>query len=234
MLRVAVTRPQEQLADLTARAASRGIEIVPLPLIAVQPAPFVWPDGLDLRRVDWIFFTSASGVSLFFLRLKALSLTLSPYTRFGAVGERTAVLVERFGGAKPFVPSAAYGQKLFEEYAAQFGRAGQTVVYARAASVNYDPAPLLSRNGIAYFPIVVYETTPLKADPTAISALGESDYILFTAPSAVDAYQSSFGLPAARSIAIGQTTAAQMTRHGWSPVEILPTPNLNHILELNR
>ncbi|MBI5265618.1 MAG: uroporphyrinogen-III synthase [candidate division Zixibacteria bacterium] len=231
MLRIAVTRPKEQLADLTSRAAGRGIEIVPLPLISVQPVPFAWPNEFDIRSVDWVFFTSAQGASLFFVRIKALGLAFPPHTRFGAVGEKTAALLEKFVGVRPFVPSSSYGQNLFEEFAAQFGQAGQTVVYARAANVNYDPADLFSRNGIKYFPIITYETMIQKTDSSAISALGESDYILFTAPSAVDAYQSSFGLPTARSVAIGQTTAAQMSRYGWERVRVLPSPNLDLILE---
>ena len=234
MLRVAVTRPLEQLADLSTRAASCGIEILPFPLTQVRAIPFSWPDGLAMAQVDWLFFTSSQGVTAFFSGLRTLNLKLTSRTRTGAVGDKTATVLSKLSHTDPFIPSEAYGHNLFEEFAARSDCTGQTVVYARAETVNYDPAELLSARGVNYFPIVVYKTTEIEIDTAKVSTLCEKDYILFTAPSTVDAYESQFGRPAAMPIALGRTTAAQMAQHGWKNIAMLPSPNLDHILEFSR
>ena len=115
MPRLAVTRTSAQLSDLAAHAAARGIELVPLPLISVNALPFDWPESFPIDQVDWIFFTSANGVTTFLHRLDQLGLHLPPSAKIAAVGTKTADVLRMNGITVHFIPSDAYGQLLFED-----------------------------------------------------------------------------------------------------------------------
>jgi len=75
-LRLGITRSANQLDTIQHLAASRGIDIVPLPVIEICHLPFEWPAKLSTEKVDWLFFTSSSGVVSFFERLIQLKLKL--------------------------------------------------------------------------------------------------------------------------------------------------------------
>lgn len=231
MLRLAITRTSDQLTSLAERAAQRGVQVVPLPIIAIRQIPFPWPRDLKADRLDWVFFTSANGVVAFFTRLAELGIALCDRTKLAAVGKKTAVALENFGLTADFVPSDAYGQMLFEEYADNVAVKGETVVYARGAEVNFDPARLLLACGVTYVPLVCYETIGQAIEAETIAQLTGNDYILFTAPSTVDAYQEQFGKPLAKPIAIGRSTAAQMNQYGWFGFITMKRADINNILE---
>lgn len=231
MLRLAVTRPSQQLTDLTQRASARGIEIVALPVITICDVPFEWPVSLDASDVDWVFFTSANGVQSFFNRLRAVGLQLTEHTQFASVGKKTSLSLEEHGFSADFEPSDAYGQLLFEEAVDSLLEHGDTVIYARGADVNYDPTELFEKRGIHYIPLVCYETASQTVHPETVARLTSSDYILFTAPSAVTAYHEQFGKPLARPIAIGRSTAATMNRYGWFGFITMRSADIDNILE---
>jgi uroporphyrinogen-III synthase len=202
MPRLGVTRPLSQLRDLSQRAAERGIEIVPLPVI-----------------------------SSFLNRLHDLNITLHKQTRFAAVGEKTAEVIELFGYAVSLVPSESYGQALFEELAISIAKSGQVVLYARAEDAIFDPSELLADNGIEYHSLICYMTVPRELSKDAVLQFSSNDYILFTAPSTVRSYHQQFGPPRAKAIAIGNSTSTEMWKHGWTGFSFMTKPDINLVLE---
>jgi uroporphyrinogen-III synthase len=231
MPRLGVTRPLSQLKDITQRAAERGIEIVPLPVIAAQSLPFDWPTDLAPEDIDWVAFSSAVAVSSFLNRLHELGVTLNKNTRIAAVGEKTADAVELFGYSAGFIPSEAYGQALFEELAISVARSGQVVLYARAEDTNFDPAEVLAEHGVAYHSLICYRTVPRVLPKDTVEGFSGSDYILFTAPSTVRSYHEQFGPPRAKAIAIGNSTSTEMWKHGWTGFSFMAKPDINLVLE---
>ncbi|MCX6833759.1 MAG: hypothetical protein NTW07_01265, partial [candidate division Zixibacteria bacterium] len=63
-MRLGITRSAEQLRDLAAKAASRGITIVPLPIIETRSLDFSWPEEL-VETPEWVVVSSAAGVRSF-------------------------------------------------------------------------------------------------------------------------------------------------------------------------
>ncbi len=230
MPRLAVTRTSEQLVDLTGRAAGRGIEIVPLPVVVTRPISFEWPRTLNADSVSWVLFSSSNAVHAFFDRLNVLTITLPATVRFGAIGDRTAAALKSSGKSVDFMPSDAYGQLLFDEFLDTQMPKGQ-IVYARAREINFDPQELFAKQHVAYCPIICYETVSQPVDPEIVHSLSSDDYILFTAPSAVRAYHEQFGKPTARPIAIGRTTGSEMSHHGWVGVHWMNKPVIEQVLE---
>jgi uroporphyrinogen-III synthase len=230
-LRLAISRTEKQLTSLSIRAKEQGVEIIPLPLITIENIPFDLPADVNLEKVDWLLFSSANGVEAFFARLSELGLKKDYHTRIGAVGAKTAEAVCKFGYTVDFIPSEAYGTLFFPEFIEGPYEKGQTVLYARGREVNFDPLPLFMDRQASYVPIVCYEGTVNRLEPSTVESLTGDDYILFTAPSSVRAHQQLFGAPKARIIAIGRTTATEIENFGWPVSNIMATASVDNILE---
>lgn len=231
MHRLAVTRPASQLRELSANGALRNIEIVAVPLIATTEREFQWPVELTPADVDWVFFSSANGVDAFFAQMKRLKVELCPRTRFATVGMKTASALRQMGSESAFSPDEAYGRNLFVEFCRKFAREGEVILYARGATITFDPASLLAQCRMRYYPLVCYDTVPQPIDDTILKDLTSQDHILFTAPSAVMAYHQHHGKPSARLIAIGQSTASEMSRLGWGDIVVMKNADVDTILE---
>ncbi len=231
MPQLGVTRDASQLKQLADAAAGRGVNLVPLPVLSVQPVSFSIPDGLNLDEVDWIFFTSANGVSAFFNRLAELNLQLNPNTKMAAVGEKTSIAISSFEHTTDFIPEAAYGKQLFQEFIDATPVNGTTVIYARGESVNFDPSTLFDTHQVNYFPLICYRTTANQIPDSLLRSFTANDYILFTAPSAVSSFNDQFGRPRAKAIAIGKTTAGQMNDLHWHDFILMDQPDIDKVLE---
>ena len=229
MSRLGITRSAEQLHDLTTTAAEQGVEIIPLPLVITQAIKFDLTDHL-IANPDWILFTSANGVACFLKRLEELNFSLSPSTKFGVVGKKTQLALDRFGYKPTLVASEAYGNYLFDEFINQTEN-DQTVLYARAEEVVLDLRELLESAGYNYDDIICYRSIPNKLAHEFNNKFNETDSILFTAPSSVRSYAEQFDKPKSKLIAIGHTTATAMSELGWENVTVMKIADVDKVLE---
>lgn len=230
-MRLGITRSANQLDTIQTLAASRGIDIVPLPVIEICNLPFEWPAKLSIEKVDWLFFTSSSGVVSFFERLIQLKLKLPSKVQIGAIGNKTSLALQQYGRSANFVPTKSYGKKLFEEFVLTIANGDETVIYARALRVNYDPVTVFRTKHLKYYSVICYKTMEQEIDPELVISLSPNDYILFTAPSTIYAYQRQFGIPVAKPIAIGRATASEMNSLGWSRYTIMGKADIDHVME---
>ena len=230
-MRLGITRSASQLDTIQPLAASRGIDIIPLPVIEICHLPFEWPAQLLTEKIDWLFFTSSSGVVSFFERLIKLKLKLPDEIRIGAIGNKTDLTLQQYGRSANFVPTQSYGKELFEEFVQTIANGDETVVYARALRVNYDPVTVFRTKQLTYYSVICYKTMEQEIDPELVTVLSTNDYILFTAPSTIIAYQRQFGKPLARPIAIGHATASKMNSLGWSRYTIMEKADIDHVME---
>ena len=230
-MRLMITRSEQQLTDLAHRAAARGIEIQPLPLIEFEPVTFDWPPLTRNERVDWIAFTSANGVETFFATLADQYQDLDSAIKLAVIGSRTESALRAAGHSPDYVASQAYGETLFRELASGIVHPGYTLVYARPESVSFDPEAVLDEAAIEYIPLICYRTRQEQVDPKLVDGLSGDDYILFTAPSTVYSYHRQFGCPTATPIAIGETTGSAMRACGWEATKALPRPDIDSVLE---
>lgn len=230
-MRLAITRVDTQLVDLKNEAAGRGVEVIGLPVTHSESVAFTIPADLRFDSVDWLAFTSARGVTCFFDQLKSMSIELPSATKIAAVGDQTARALADYGQTAAFIPSNAGGQALFNELIEHHLTGGNTIVYPRAGEISFDPIYMLRMLRINYVPIVCYQTASQQITRSQVEQLTKEDYILFTAPSAIDSYQQQLGLPIAKPIAIGPTTAARMSQLGWTGYITMQKPVLDNVLE---
>lgn len=194
--RIVITRTRAGNSVLRSKLEHLGAEVIELPLIRVVPVvePAILADVLsELGTYDWIVFTSAHGVRIFFEHfyqtfpdVRALGLL-----RFACVGDATAKEIHRHHIAVECQPAIATASALAEELI-ETGSLDSAKVIAVTGNLNRD---ILVKKLEAARAIV--DTLPLyrteKLDLSESAAAHDfrergADAVLFASSSAVDAF----------------------------------------------
>lgn len=120
--RIAITRMREQSSRLSRLLTEAGADVIPLPLIRVQPAvdrENAAEVFADLGHYDWLIFTSGNGVKHFFdLFFRAFDDIRSlGFLRIAAVGDATARELRKLNLRADVVPRRSSAESLAEAMA---------------------------------------------------------------------------------------------------------------------
>ncbi len=227
--RVLVTRPRTQAPSLLALLEERGAEGILFPTVEIRPVADL--SALDasiarLSQFDWLAFTSASGVAVFFDRLAARGSGLPASLRIAAVGPATERALAERGARVALVPGEFLGERLAEEIPDVEGR---RVLFPRAAIAREALAEGLRRRGAFVEDPAVYDTLPAQPDERGLREIERGlDAATFTSASTVRNFFLLLGDRAARILegalvaCIGPTTAAE-ARGLRLPVHVEPS-----------
>jgi uroporphyrinogen-III synthase len=184
-VRLVVTRPPDQAAELCSRLEARGHEVAVFPLISIEP---LGDTPIDPTPYDWVVVTSRNGA-----RELARRLTDGP-RRVAAIGPGTAEELRAAGIEPELVPAVSTQEGLL----AAFPRPAGRVLFAGA-----EGARLLLAEELAADFLPLYRTRELA--PADFPR--DADLVLLASASAARAYAGlAIRLPA---VSIGpQTTAA--------------------------
>lgn len=188
-LRIGITRSEAQASPQISRAIELGAQPVLMPLIEIRPAPDTGPLDAALDRLDefdWLVFTSANGVDVFFNRLwetgrdtRSLGMI-----RCAAIGPSTADALAEFRVRADIVPDEYRAEGLAAALAPLV--AGKRVLWPRA-NRGRDVLPNeLTAAGATVEQVVVYENVDSAALPADVLAAIESeqlDWIGLSSPS---------------------------------------------------
>ena len=217
--RILVTRAAHQADDLSRRLRVLGAEPVEFPVIAIVPPDDWSPLDAALARLadyDWLVFTSATGVQIFWNRFEAHIGRGAPHLqipRLAAIGPATAAAL-RARGLEPQVVPETY---VAEALAQALGDVrGQRILLARADIARKALPVLLRAAGATVDEVVLYRTVPVQSDLALadILAHGPLGAITFTSSSTVRQFIERVGpegLAALRDVpvaCIGPVTAA--------------------------
>jgi uroporphyrinogen-III synthase len=185
-VRIVVTRPREQAAELVRRLEELGHDVVVCPLIRVEPLG----DGpVDVEAYEWVVVTSPNGAR------ELLRRTRGALPRVAAIGPGTADVL-RAGGVEPaLVPRLATQEGLVEELPRPAGR----VLFAGA-----EGARALLPDALAADVVHLYRTVELTPQ-----AFPEADLVLLASASAARAYGALGRRTPAVSIGPQTTLAAE-------------------------
>jgi uroporphyrinogen-III synthase len=229
-LRIVVTRARDQAAELADRLTSLGAIVIALPAIEVVPvSPAALDEALDhLELYDWILFTSANAVDIFFDRMSARGGRIGGDSgpRTGAIGRATAERVRRRGGAVDYVPEEAVAESLLSGLV-ELGVSGNRILMPRARVARDILPEGLRSAGASVDVVAVYETRMPEPAGDAIQQLmtGEVDCFTFASQSSVRNTLEMLGgtLPHGAKVAcIGPVTADAARAMGLQ-VDILAT-----------
>jgi uroporphyrinogen-III synthase len=231
--RVLVTRAEDQAGPLEIALGEVGLEAVVVPSISVKIDP---PGGLldaaasNLQWFAWVVVTSPNGARAILTAAERVFTALGT-PLWAAIGEATALVLEREGIEIDFRPSRADGRTLAAELPV---RPGQEVLLLRGDLATDEVPELLRARGADVTDVVAYRTieAPAASRPRLRRAFapGPPAAVLFASGSAArglvalaEAEQLDIGpLPA---VCIGPETALEAMRLGFDVIATAPTPD---------
>ncbi len=201
--RIVVTRTRDQASQLSRQLLELGAEVLEVPTIKI-----VRPDRheglvdaiLGLNAYDWIVFTSANGVTMFFdLFFKTFEdLRDIGGVRIAAVGPGTAAKLKEVHLKVDLMPEEYLAPKIASAFAKFESLDNLRILLLRAQVANPELPAVLEAMGAIVDDVPCYKTAPETEDRNGASArmleLG-ADWVTFTSASTVENFHARFNLP---------------------------------------
>ena len=238
-----VTRARAQASALTEKLETEGAKVLEVPAIKiVDPEDFTPLDKAqnNLPSYDWVIFTSANGVDLFFDRLLKNGKDARAFAnnKFAAIGSATADMLTAYGLTADLVPASYKAEDLVDTLLPQLHK-GSKVLLARAKEARNVLPDALQAAGADVEVVAGYETVAdCENKDELITALQNKaiDCITFTSSSTVknllqalwDAKELLTGVTLA---AIGPITAKAMEKNGLKPTVCAETYTIDGLVD---
>ncbi|HEY8308929.1 MAG TPA: uroporphyrinogen-III synthase, partial [Gemmatimonadaceae bacterium] len=178
-----------------------------VPLIGIDPhAIDTGVTRRPLRTFDWIAFTSANGVRMFWARLdNPERAAFRTHRGIAAVGPATARAVATLGGTSALTAPEFVAESLADTLG---DVRNKTILWPRAAGARCVLSASLRERGAEVVEEILYDTVALTVPETTRDLILDTDAITFTSPSAVRAFVACFGTDVRPHIVcIGPVTA---------------------------
>jgi uroporphyrinogen-III synthase len=225
---VVVTRAEGSEGPLSRELRDLGLKVLSWPAVSVARAdPGALEAALgDVRAFGWIVFASRHAVAAVLERLSAPPAGV----QVAAVGRATAQVLRQRGWPVNLTPEEASAAALIAAFAARWSPedAGVKVLYPASSRALPTIAAGLTQLGASVTQVEAYRTqsAPLDIEECrAWIARGGIGAVTFASPSAVSELAQALGeadfqrlLADAAAVAIGRTTAAEVSAHGHSAV----------------
>ena len=242
--RIVVTRAREQAGRLSQLLAAQGADVIELPFIQVETKfdpQIVTEVFAEMAVYEWIIFTSANGVRIFFeLLLKAYPdiRCLGPM-RIAAVGRATAEAIEAFNLKVDLVPKKANGDALVDELIENEGIESVKIL-AVTGDLNREAlVGRLEEEGRAIvdtLPLYATRRTDLSISPEAHATANKEPMLSYLKCLTVHSYAEqpeALKLKRVRPLrfrSIGPMTSAALKKHNMSIDYESPESNLEHFV----
>ncbi len=231
-MRVLITRPEEDAAELVAELAARGIEAAVAPLLTID---FVDEAPLDLGGVQALLMTSANGVRAFARNTPERGI------RVLAVGDATARAAEAAGFAD-VMSAAGDVDDLAALAAKQLDPGAGALLHPAGSKVAGNLAGMLGRAGFTYRRCVLYAAGTATELPEAARtglAAGAFDGVLIYSPRTgvtfmrlVEEAGLAAALASVRAYCLSANVAAVVAGPPWAGVETAVRPEQSALLAL--
>jgi uroporphyrinogen-III synthase len=222
---VVVTRAEASDGPLSAQLRSLGLEVLLWPAVEVTAADTTALDAAlqKLADFDWIVFASRNAVSAVISRVPAPPERL----KVAAVGRATAQVLRQRGWNVELVPDEANAGALVSAFA-PLARKGMKVLFPASSRALPMIMKGLTELGAEVTQVEAYRTEPASLDVAGCRSWIEREAIgavTFASPSAVIELERALGkvdferlLKSAAAVAIGPTTARELSDRGRAPV----------------
>ncbi|MBI2104774.1 MAG: uroporphyrinogen-III C-methyltransferase [Candidatus Omnitrophica bacterium] len=186
--RILVTRASDRAASFAERLEALGAEVVQLPAIELVP---VKQNGLfrgvikEIRKPDWVFFTSPEGIGWFarMLRPHRKDVRWLSGCRIGAIGPKTALAIEEAGLHVDFVPRRFSQEGILEGLPRRLLTGKRALILSAAESRDVLEAGLRAR-GAHVRKVPIYRTVIPAALREGVAAVARQRFDLVAVTSA--------------------------------------------------
>jgi uroporphyrinogen-III synthase len=222
---VVVTRAEASDGPLCAQLRSLGLEVLLWPAVEVSITDTAALDQAlqKLGEFEWIVFASRNAVTAVISRVPVQPPTL----HVAAVGRATAQVLRQRGWRVDLVPDEANAGALVAAFA-PLAKAGMRVLFPASSRALPTIMKGLAQLGAEVTQVEAYRTEPASLDVADCKSWIERDAIgavTFASPSAVIELERALGkadferlLRNAAAVAIGPTTARELSDRGRAPV----------------
>jgi uroporphyrinogen III methyltransferase/synthase len=192
---IVVTRDVCGNAVFAARIACRGGNPIEFPTMKIKPLTekneFLRAVArLQRAEFDWVIFTSANGVSIFFEALRGLSKDARVFgsARIAAIGSETAVTLSGFGIKADFVPTVFTGEQLGKQLMCFTNLRDKKILLLRSKIASNELIEILEQAGAEVLNTSVYDIVEQKSERNWLIEKidrGEVDWLTFASSSSV-------------------------------------------------
>ncbi len=238
-----VTRARAQASVLTEKLEMEGAKVMEVPAIKItDPDDFAPLDAAqkNLASYDWVIFTSANGVDLFFDRLlqNGKDARAFAHNKIAAIGTATADMLTAYGLTADLIPASYKAEDLVDTLLPQLHK-GSKVLLARAKEARNVLPDSLQAAGADVDVVAVYQTvSDCENKEELLDALKNKavDCITFTSSSTVTNLLKALDsekelLKGVTLAAIGPITAKTMEKNGLKPTVCADTYTIDGLVE---
>ena len=225
-IRIVVTRPRELSSRLASMLREEGAEVFEIPAIRIVPVKAAIKEAgifekLEHKKVDWIVFTSPSGIRVFFDQLiTERDIRILSGIKIAVLGSGTCDELLKHGIKADFVPSSYTGEALGRELAGLVKKPTEIMIL-RAAIGNKELTDELGKNPlISVTDVATYDTVYERSriyDLEKMTESGGYDFAVFTSASTVRGFANAAGktdLRKVKAVCIGKQTANEAENYG--------------------
>jgi len=179
---------------------------------------------LGRAEFDWVIFTSANGVSIFFEALQGLSKDARIFgpAKIAAIGSETADKLSEFGIKADFVPTVYTGEQLGKQLMCFTNLQDKKILLLRSQLASMELVGLLEQAGADVLDVAVYTTVEQKNESNWLIEKidrGEIDWLTFASPSSARMFFEQIPIQIINSgnvkvASIGPTTSEQLKNLG--------------------
>ena len=196
-------------------AKQEGLELEAQSLLEFTPVYFS-----QLPETDWLFFYSPNGVRFFFRQMIALEQKVN--TPIATIGLGTLNALKEFGKSADFAGNG-HPDQVAEAFASL--AQNQRILFVRAQQSRKSIQQQIAHR-VEVLDLVVYSNSIKKE-----VVLPKADYLIFTSPLNVQAYNQNYDLQNNKAIiAIGRTTAEALRQVGATNVIVAKEPSENAMI----
>jgi len=217
----------------------RELEWISLPVLRFERLP-VAPELVERlvhKPMEWIVFTSQRAVRFWSDCLMEHGFDFPVETQVACIGEKTAQVATQEGFTPDFIPSQPGSEFFLEEFEEVIGRNRPSVFLPMAEGARLTIRNRLRDLGCEVKSLPLYRTLPREDLRQAFDEkqLQQTQCLLFTSPSSVDAFTNVFTIPPKVIIAsLGYYTARHLEQKGFSDQRMLPAGDFQRIGEVLR
>jgi len=233
--KILMTRDKSGNAEFAAKLAARGACAISCPTFKIQDLTGKKRFKQVLAKIkdfDWVFFTSPTGVKLFFSALERLDRDARVFAeaKIACIGSETANVLEDFGIKADFVPKKFTSNDFAKEFIKKYKPIGKTILLLRSALADTALTEKLKSAKANVETIPVYTAEKLKNDN-----LESVDWITFASSFAVDCFFEDFDSKdinkKTKIASIGAVTTDTLKKHGIKPTAEAKEHTINGLIE---
>ncbi|MFW5699500.1 MAG: uroporphyrinogen-III synthase [Bacteroidota bacterium] len=215
---VILTAPESSIQELYEAIKKKCPELTleQVPLIKTEKNILPEKKLAKIKETEWILFTSKNAFRYFMAILDDNQLKLNKNNKLACIGDKTAAYIHQRGFPTHFISSGKTGEDFAKEFTENVH--ATRILIPRGNMANPEGSDILRKKYMVK-EIVVYQTnfTLPDAIQKEIITSKKYDFVIFTSPSAVDAFMHHFADPPLKCISIGPVTTKKLQEHGITP-----------------